>query len=202
VLRGLGIRATVIDHDPEQIETVRRFGFKAYYGDATRMDLLQSAGAERAKLLLVAIDDPVAAMRMVKRVRERFPGLELIVRARSRTDAFEYAEIGVPAVREVLGSALDATTRVLAKLGYSEQSARQIVERFREYDERQIAEAAPFRNDLTKLIAISEQGRRDIAQLLATETTSFSNLSPQVDQHDARADEERGNGQVAGQRLS
>src|SRR5213080_1421185 len=92
VLRGLGIRATLIDHDPEQIETVRRFGFKAYYGDATRMDLLESAGAARAKLLLVAIDDPAAAMRMVKRLRQRFPGLELIVRAHSRTDAYEYAE--------------------------------------------------------------------------------------------------------------
>jgi glutathione-regulated potassium-efflux system ancillary protein KefC len=167
---------------------VRRFGFKAYYGDATRMDLLESAGAAHAKLLLVAIDDPDAAMRMVKRVRARFPGLEMVVRARSRTDAYEYSEIGVPAVREVFGSALDATSRLLSKLGYSEQNARLIVERFRQYDERQIAEAAPYRNDMKKLIALSEQGRRDIAQLLATEAT----LPPQVHQHDAGA----------GQRLS
>src|SRR5438105_4834001 len=104
VLRGLGIRATVIDHDPEQIETVRRFGFKAYYGDATRMDLLESAGARKAKLLLVAIDEPEAAMRMVKRVRQRFPRLEVVVRANGRTDAYEYAELGVPSVRETFGS--------------------------------------------------------------------------------------------------
>src|SRR5438105_8490198 len=62
VLRGLGIAATVIDHDPAQIDTVRRFGWKAYYGDATRMDLLRSAGAAHAKLLLLGIDDPAAAM--------------------------------------------------------------------------------------------------------------------------------------------
>src|SRR5437588_145925 len=101
VLRGLGIGATVIDHDPGQIDTVRRFGWKAYYGDATRLDLLESAGAASAKLLLVALDDPEAAMQIVKRARQRFPQLALVVRAHSRTDAFEYAEMGVPAVREV-----------------------------------------------------------------------------------------------------
>src|SRR5919197_617586 len=148
VLRGLGIRATVIDHDPEQIETVRRFGFKAYYGDATRMDLLESAGARHAKLLLVAIDDPEAAMRMVKRVRQRFPGLQLLVRAHSRTDAYEYAELGVPAVREMFASALDAAEQLLATLGYERAAARRVIERFREYDERQIVQQAPHRRDI------------------------------------------------------
>src|SRR5256885_484423 len=103
VLRALGIGATVIDHDPGQIDTVRRFGWKAYYGDATRLDLLESAGAARARLLLVAIDDPEAAMQIVKRVRSRFPELALVVRAHSRTDAYEYTEMGVPAGREGFG---------------------------------------------------------------------------------------------------
>jgi monovalent cation:proton antiporter-2 (CPA2) family protein len=192
VLRGLDIRATVIDHDPEQIETVRRFGFKAYYGDATRMDLLESAGAARAKLLLVAIDDPEAAMRLVKRVRIRYPRLQLIARAHGRTDAYEYAEIGVPTVREIFGSSLDAATRLLVALGYDSAAAERIVQRFREHDERQLASAAPFRKDVTKLIALSEQGRRDIAQLLASE----------VDQHDAGADQDRGGGEGAGERLA
>jgi voltage-gated potassium channel Kch len=177
VLRGLGIRATVIDHDPEQIETVRRFGFKAYYGDATRMDLLESAGARRARLLLVAIDDPEAAMRLVKRVRARFPGLQLLVRAHSRTDAYEYAELGVPAVRELFAASLDAAAELLVALGYAPDNAQRIVQRFREYDERQLAENAQHRHDEKKLIALSEQGRRDIAQLLAAEAT----LAPAVD---------------------
>jgi glutathione-regulated potassium-efflux system protein KefB len=198
VLRGLGIRATVIDHDPEQIETVRRFGFKAYYGDATRMDLLESAGIRQAKLLLVAIDDAEGAMRMVKQVRQRFPALQLIVRAHSRTDAYEYAELGIPAVREVFGSALDAAARLLVALGYEGPAAQRIVERFREYDERQIVQQAPHRRDIEKLIATTEQGRRDIAQLLAAEAT----LGPQVDEDDARRDQHRGQGEVAGERLS
>ena len=189
VLRGLGIAATVIDHDPAQIDTVRRFGWKAYYGDATRMDLLHSAGAAHAKLLLVAIDDPEAAMRMVKRVRQRYPALPLIVRAHARTDAYEYAELGVPAVREVFASALDAALQMLVSLGYERDDALRIVQRFREYDERQIAESAPHRHDIKKLIALTEQGRRDIANLLAAEAA----LAPQIDQHDAG---------VTGQRLT
>ena len=169
VLRGLDIGATVIDHDPGQIDTVRRFGWKAYYGDATRLDLLESAGVGSAKLLLVALDDPEAARRVVERVRERFPQVAIVARARSRTDAYEYAAMGVPAVREVFGSAMDAAARVLAALGFGESEVENIVRRFKDYDERQIALNAPHRGDEKKLIALSEQGRRDIAQLLASE---------------------------------
>jgi glutathione-regulated potassium-efflux system protein KefB len=191
VLRGLGIEATVIDHDPGQIETVRRFGFKAYFGDATRMDLLESAGAARARLLFIAIDDAEAALQTVRRVRQRFPGLQLVVRARSRTEAFEYAEMGVTAVREVFGSALDAAGRGLGVLGYSEDEVARVLQRFREYDEAQIVQAAPHRNDLKALIELQQRGRRDIAQLLAAE----------VHQRDAGGDEQRGSREVRAERL-
>jgi monovalent cation:proton antiporter-2 (CPA2) family protein len=191
VLRGLGIDATIIDHDPGQIETVRRFGWKAYYGDATRMDLLEAAGAARARLLLVAIDDAAGAMQTVRRVRSRFPQLQVVVRARSRTDAYEYAEMGISAVREVFGSALDAAGRALGVLGYSESEVARIVQRFREYDEAQIPQAAPHRNDLKTLIELQQQGRRDIERLLAAE----------VDQRDAGGDEQRGEREVGAERL-
>jgi monovalent cation:proton antiporter-2 (CPA2) family protein len=187
VLRGLGIAATVIDHDPGQIDTVRRFGWKAYYGDATRLDLLERAGIAQARLLLVALDDAKAAMTVVQRVRSRYPGLPIVARARSRTDAYEYASLGVPAVREVFGSALDAAGLVLGGLGLERSRVKNILERFREYDERQIQVNAPHRHDMTRLIAASEQGRRDIAQLLAAEAAS----APQIDEREAGADGER-----------
>jgi voltage-gated potassium channel Kch len=211
VLRGLGIGATVIDHDPGQIDTVRRFGWKAYYGDATRMDLLESAGAAKAKVLLVAIDDPEAALTAVKRVKQRYPQLEVIARARSRTEAYEYAELGVPAVREVFGSALDAAGRVLRTLGFAEDEVGRIVRRFHDYDEAQIPQGAPHRHDVKKLVALSEQGRRDIAQLLLGEQgrrdiaqlllgeqgrrdiaqllAAEARSVPQVDQHEAQPDQ-------------
>jgi Kef-type K+ transport system membrane component KefB/voltage-gated potassium channel Kch len=176
VLRGLDIGTTVIDHDPGQIETVRRFGFKAYYGDATRMDLLELAGAESARLLLFAIDDPTAALEAVKRARQRFPHLAIIARARGRTDAYEYAEMGIPVVREVFGSALDAAARSLVTLGYNEEDARRIVMRFREYDEQELVRNARHRNDIEKLIELNLQGRRDIAQLLAEDARSASKV--------------------------
>jgi voltage-gated potassium channel Kch len=197
VLRGLGIGATVIDHDPVQIDTVRRFGWKAYYGDATRMDLLESAGAAQAKLLLVAIDDAEGAMRLVKSARRYFPDLPIVVRAHSRTDAYEYAEMGVPAVRDVFGSALDAAGRVLGTLGYAEREIENILRRFREYDEQQIVRNAPHRHDVKHLIALNEQGRRDIAELLAAEARS----APQVDQNDAAGDGERRGHERSADRL-
>src|SRR5204862_899961 len=138
------------------------------------LDLLESAGAARAKVLLMAIDDPEAAMAAVKRIRERFPGLEVVARAHGRSDAYEYAELGVPAVREVFGSALDAAFRMLRVLGYEEENAKRVVARFREYDETQLVANAHHRGDVSKLIALSEQGRRDIASLLASEAQSTS----------------------------
>jgi voltage-gated potassium channel Kch len=178
VLRGLGIGATVVDIDPGQIETVRRFGFKAYYGDATRLDLLESAGAGSAKVLLMGIDNPEAAMAAVKRIRARFPTLKVIARAHGRTDAYEYAELGVPSIREIFGSAIDASFETLKTLGYDEETARRIVQRFKDYDEQQVVEQARHRRDLSKLIALSEQGRRDIAQLLAAEAQSAPESPP------------------------
>ena len=198
VLRGLGVGTTVIDHDPGQIDTVRRFGFKAYYGDATRMDLLESAGAATAKVLLVAIDDPDAALITVKRVRQRFPQLEVIARARSRTEAYEYAEMGVASIREVFGSALFAAERILANLGFGEEEIGRIVRRFREYDEAQIPQGAPHRHDVKKLVALSEQGRRDIAQLLAAEASSAA----QVDKHDAQPHQPGGDRKLGAERLT
>jgi voltage-gated potassium channel Kch len=117
-------------------------------------------------------------------VRQRFPGLAIVVRARSRTDAYEYAEMGVPAVREVFDSALEAAARTLKALGFGDTEVQSIVRRFKEYDERQIELAAPHRHDVKKLVALTEQGRRDIAQLLAAEAAS----APKIDDNDTRAD--------------
>ncbi len=169
VLGGIRIRATVVDHDPNQIELVRRFGSKAYYGDATRPDLLEAAGAAKAKLLVIAVDSPDSAMQIVLLARKHFRHLKLIVRARSRSDAFEYAELGVPAVRETFGSALDAAESALHIFGYGRIASRRIITRFRRHDERGLSEQAKHRKDVKHLITLSQQGREDLEQLLASE---------------------------------
>jgi glutathione-regulated potassium-efflux system protein KefB len=170
VLNGLGIHATLIDHDPNQIELVRRFGSKAYYGDATRLDVLEKAGVAQARLLVVALDDSTAALRLVREARKRYPALKIITRAHGRTDAFEYLDLGVPAVREVFGSALEAAELALRALDFGPMAARRVVTRFRRHDEEMLAEQAPHRGEIKQLIAMQQQGRNDLERLLKSET--------------------------------
>ena len=191
MLRGLGIGATVIDHDPAQIDTVRRFGWKAYYGDATRMDLLESAGAQ-ARAPAVRRDRRCrGAMRLVKRARRYFPDLQLVVRAHSRTDAYEYAEMGVPPCARCSARPRMPPARARA-LGYSHRNGANILRRFREYDEEQIVRNAPHRHDLKKLIALTEQGGAT-----SPSCSRPTRSAPQVDQNDAGGDgERRGSGEA------
>ncbi len=169
VLGGLKIGCTVVDHDPNQIDLVRRFGNKAYYGDATRLDLLEAAGARHAKLLVVAVDDPESAMRIVHLCRRHFHKLKLVVRARSRTEAFELHDLGVPAVREIFGSSLDAAELALRALDHGPVAARRVVARFRRHDEELLAEQAAHRGNVKQLITVSQRGRGDLERLLAEE---------------------------------
>jgi monovalent cation:proton antiporter-2 (CPA2) family protein len=173
VLNGLRIHATLIDHDPNQIELVRRFGSKAYYGDATRLDVLEKAGVARARLLVVAIDDNVAALRLVRRVRERYPMLKIVARAHGRSDAFEYLDMGVPAVRELFGSALDGAELALRALDFGPVAARRLVTRFRRHDEEMLAEQAPHRGEIKQLIAMQQSGRNDLERLLRSESEAL-----------------------------
>jgi voltage-gated potassium channel Kch len=191
VLNGLRINATLIDHDPNQVELVRRFGNPAYYGDASRLDVLERAGIARARLLIVALDDEEAALRMVRQVRRRYPGLSIIARAHSRTDAFEYVDLRVPAVRETFGSALDAAELALRALGHGPLAARRVITQFRRHDEEMTEQMAPHRSEVKQLIALNLQGRGDLEKLLTAE----------IHQRDAGRDEERGEGEVRAERL-
>jgi len=169
MLQGLGVGTTVVDHDPSQIELVRSFGNKAYYGDARRADLLAAAGADTAKLLVVAVDDAETALEIAQRARELYPTLPIIARARSRSDAFEYVALGVPALRETFGSALDAAEAALIQLGWGALAARRVVRRFRRHDEDMLLRQAPHRGEVKKLIALTQQGREDLMRLLHSE---------------------------------
>ena len=169
VLQGLDVGTTVVDHDPNQIELVRSFGNKAYYGDARRADLLEAAGAGAAKLLVVAVDDPDVALEITHQARARYPTLPIIARARGRSDAFEYVALQVPALRETFGSALDAAETALIRLGWGGLAARRVVRRFRRHDEESLLRQAPHRGETKQLIALTQQGREDLVRLLRSE---------------------------------
>ena len=139
----------------------------------------------------MAIDDEQVALRTVRQVRSRYPALAIIARAHARTDAFDYMDLGVPVVRETFGSALDAAELALRSLGHGAVAARRVVTQFRRYDEEMMELMAPHRGEVKQLIALNQQGRRDLEKLLTAE----------IHQRDPARDEERGDREARAERL-
>ena len=169
LLNGIGIPPTVIEHDPNQIEVVRQFGFKAYYGDITRPDVLRAAGIAQARLLVLAIDDPEAALRTARWVRQHYPQVRMLARVRNRTHAFDYIDLEIGAVRETFFSSLRLGEMTLRELGFGPLQAHRTVRRFRKHDEAMLRESHPMRHDLQQMVAHSHRSREDLARLLRQE---------------------------------
>jgi glutathione-regulated potassium-efflux system ancillary protein KefC len=174
MLLGRGMTVTVIDHDPNQIELMRRFAFRGSYGDASRPDVLASAGAAEARLLVLAMDDPETVMRTVLHCRQHYPRLALLARARGRVDAFALARLGVPTVRETLGSAIDAGEQALRTLGHGAYQARGIAHRFRKHDEAQFLEQVAAQGDEARLRALAQAGRSELERLLSDDAQEIA----------------------------
>lgn len=174
LLNGVNIAPTVIEHDPNQIELIRRFGLKAYYGDISRPDVLEAAGIAKAKLLIIAIDDVETALAVTRYVRQHFPQVKLIVRARNRTDAYEYMEMGVENIRETFHSALVAAESSLVSLGYRKFQAHKMMWKFKQHDEHMMQESLSIRNDEKQRISHNAKSRRDLMALLSQESAQQS----------------------------
>jgi monovalent cation:proton antiporter-2 (CPA2) family protein len=145
LLASNGMRSTTLDSDIEQIEVLRRFGRRVHYGDATRLDLLRAAGAERAKMLIVAIDDKEKATEMVETARQAFPNLTVVARAWDRPHAYELLNSGAHEVeRETFEGALTLSKKALERLGYSTAKAKKAVDLFRQYDRKTFDQLRPL----------------------------------------------------------
>ncbi|WP_036301026.1 monovalent cation:proton antiporter-2 (CPA2) family protein [Methylotenera sp. L2L1] len=169
VLLAKGITATLIDNDPNQVDLMRKFGWRCYYGDASRLDLLEEAGIATAKLLVISVNDPAAALNIGKLVSARWPNLEVVTRARSRTDAFDLRDIGLNPIRETFYSSLVAAKQALLAIGESPSAAAKIIEQFEQHDIDQLEAARAIRHDMDALRTMSEKGRQDLKDLLAVE---------------------------------
>ncbi|MDP9043611.1 MAG: glutathione-regulated potassium-efflux system protein KefC [Pseudomonadota bacterium] len=170
MLYANGIQPTVLDVDAEQIEAMRRFGWPVFYGDATRLDMLRTAGAATASVFVLAIDDVAQSIEVAKMVREHFPNLTVVARARNVRHYFELHDLGVTLIeRETLDSALMSARSVLEQLGWERHQARTLALRFRRHNVDQLIQLAPHRKDEAKLIAASKQGRQQLEQLFAQE---------------------------------
>jgi CPA2 family monovalent cation:H+ antiporter-2 len=159
LLRANGVKATILDHDSERVELLRKMGFKVYYGDATRLELLKAAGAESAKLFIAAIDNPSVNLTVVETIRKHFPNLKVLTRARNRIDAYELIDHGVENIyRETLYTAVHLGVDALTQLGHRKYSATRQGQRFIKYDEAAIKELAAKRHDkMAYLATVQEQ---------------------------------------------
>ena len=170
LLLANGIKPTVLDHDSEAVAGIRRFGWRAFYGDATRLDLLRVAGAEQARVLVVAIDDVAQSLALVDMAREHFPQLTLVARARNVQHWYQLHDRGVRLIeRETFDSALMSARSVLEAMGFERHQARNLALRFRRHNLEQLDESAPHFRDESKLIALSKIGREQMERFMAEE---------------------------------
>jgi glutathione-regulated potassium-efflux system ancillary protein KefC len=170
LLHANGIQATVLDHDAEAIEALRKFGFGVHYGDATRLDLLRIAGAAKARVLVVAVDGIEPSLELVDIARENFPNLTIVARARNVQHWYQLNERGVKFIeRETLDAALMSARSVLEAMGWEPHRARTLAMRFRHHSVQQLHEFAPHFRDESKLISLARAGRQQLEQLFAQE---------------------------------
>jgi len=163
MLLAQGISATVLDHDADMIETIRTFGYRVFYGDATRLDLLRTAGAAHAKILVLSVDDVEQSLKIVDVVRENFPNLEIVARARDVPHWNALRDRGVMRVeRELFDSSLRSARTVLELLGQPAPAAQQAAERFRQHNLALFEQMYPHRNNREKFIAVAKQGRMQL----------------------------------------
>ena len=170
LLLANNFKVVLLDSSIEQIEVIRRFGWTVHYGDASRMDLLRTAGADKAKLLIVAIDDRDKASEMVAAAHELFPNLKILARAWDRRHAYELLKTpNVSVERETFESALSLGRKALLKLGLSERRAGRAATLFREQDDKFFRQLAPVAGEEENYIMAARDSRETTERLLRAE---------------------------------
>jgi glutathione-regulated potassium-efflux system protein KefB len=163
------VRFVAIEHSPEQVDFVRRFGNQIYYGDPSRLDLLRAAGAAGVKVFVVAIDDVESNLKAARLIRHEYPKARVLARARNRRHAWELMDLGVEAVRETFLSSLFLGERVLVALATPEAIAADRARRFRTHDEALLRTQYQVYDDEAALIQTSQEARKDLEQLFAAD---------------------------------
>ena len=170
VMLTQGIPTTVLDHSVEILEIARAFGYRVFYGDATRLDLLRIAGAEHARVLVVAVDDPEQSLKIVTLARKHFPQLQVVARARDLSHWNALRDLGVTLVqRELFESSLASARTVLELMGQSPTLAQEMTRRFREHNIALADRMYPHHKDRAKMVAVAREGRAQLAEQMAKE---------------------------------
>ncbi len=178
VLLAHGLPCTVLDHDAEMIEAARQFGYRVFFGDATRLDLLRTAGAAQVRVIVVAVDGVQASLEIVDLARAHFPQAQIVARARDVTHWNQLRERGVQLVqREMFESSLASARSVLELMGAPTVQAQGVVERFRQHNLELFEQLHPHYKDSAKLIAVVKQGRAQFEEQMARERANAPHSS-------------------------
>jgi glutathione-regulated potassium-efflux system protein KefB len=164
---------TALESSVEQVDFMRRFGNKVFYGDPTRVELLRAAQADKAEVFVLATDDPEANVRTARIVRRLFPHLKIVARARNRQHAFRLMDLTSPddVVRETLYSSLKMAKMALQGLGFSPEAAQTSVETFRKFDERLLREQHLVYDDESALVQGAQEAREELERLFEADRT-------------------------------
>ncbi|BFM39656.1 glutathione-regulated potassium-efflux system protein KefC [Synechocystis sp. LKSZ1] len=172
-----GVRVTILDHDPSHIDLLRRFGWKVFYGDAARIDLLRAAGIGHARLLIIAIDEPEKTLGIIHAVQKYFPQIQILARATNRQHAYDLIRAGVQVIeRETFGSSLAMGVTALQLLGMRAYKAQRVAQTFKDHDEQVLREMAFMAGDKIQLMARSRQMNEELAQLLQSDDQEIAHL--------------------------
>lgn len=164
-LKANGIGTTVLDLDSDRVEILRKLGLKVYYGDATRFDLLQSAGANDAKMIIIALDEPEKCLELVRTVKKHYPHLHILTRAYDRPDYYDFLDEGLLHIyRETLDTSMVMGVDALRLLGHRAYRANRAAHTFKQHDEKALKHLAAVGNDRQTYLSTA---RTKIAELEA-----------------------------------
>lgn len=187
VLRMRGLPFTAMDNNAAQVEVLRRFGAKVFYGDPARHDLLLAAGAEQARILVITVPDVEASLKIVEVARRRFPHLRIFARARDRRHAHQLMDYDVEfIVRETYHSSLHMTQELLLALGLEGDDVRRTMSIFRDHDEQMLIDQHAFYDDEGQMIQTVRQAATELESLFRTDQESRRQAREEADRAAAR----------------
>jgi voltage-gated potassium channel Kch len=171
LLKAQGVGTTVLDVDPDQVDLLRRLGLEVYYGDATRHDLLEIAGAAEARVLIVALGSPESTLELAKTAKKHFPNLNVFARAFDWRDSYDLYEAGVEHVyREALDASLRLGTDAMRELGFRAYRSERVAQRFMHHDQESLRYLATMKGEEESVyISAARQRIEDLESLLASD---------------------------------
>lgn len=176
------ISFTILEHSAAQVDVARKFGNKIYYGDASRQDIVESAGGKSAKIFVLAIDDVETSVKTAKMIKSKFPHLEIIARVRNRAHAIQLLELGIENVhRETYLTSLEVAKEVLMGLGHVREQINKKLAIFRTHDEALLRQQLQVQNDEQKMISVTNKANAELEKILQADQKDSQSSDKQTE---------------------